>query len=223
MFATCFPTLYTITTMFATFVSTLYTIAKICISATCVPTVYTITKVCFPLVFQYYTPLPRYVDHLCSNSIHHYQDTLATCVPTVYTITKICFPFVFQHFTPLTRYVCQLPSNTVHNYQDMFATCVPTVYIIMFATCVPVLYTITKICLPLVFQHWQIPLGRRFRSLKLWFVLRLYGVRNLQAFIRKHVALAHEFEELVRQDNRFEIVSEVVLGLVCFRLKVMST
>ncbi|GFG35977.1 hypothetical protein Cfor_03560 [Coptotermes formosanus] len=69
------------------------------------------------------------------------------------------------------------------------------------------------------YRHWQIPLGRRFRSLKLWFVLRLYGVRNLQAFIRKHVALAHEFEELVRQDNRFEIVSEVVLGLVCFRLK----
>lgn len=69
------------------------------------------------------------------------------------------------------------------------------------------------------YRHWQIPLGRRFRSLKLWFVLRLYGVRNLQAFIRKHVALAHEFEELVREDNRFEIFSEVVLGLVCFRLK----
>ncbi|XP_021929055.1 aromatic-L-amino-acid decarboxylase isoform X2 [Zootermopsis nevadensis] len=69
------------------------------------------------------------------------------------------------------------------------------------------------------YRHWQIPLGRRFRALKLWFVLRLYGVRNLQAFIRKHVALAHEFEDLVRQDNRFEIFSEVVLGLVCFRLK----
>jgi hypothetical protein len=75
---------------------------------------------------------------------------------------------------------------------------------------------------PFVFQHWQIPLGRRFRALKLWFVLRLYGVRNLQAFIRKHVALAHEFEELVRKDSRFEIVSEVLLGLVCFRLKVRS-
>jgi len=135
----------------------------------------------------------------------------ATCVPIVYTITKICFPSVFQHFTPLPRYVCHLCSNSVHHYQDMFATCVPA------------LYAITKTCLQLVFQHWQIPLGRRFRALKLWFVLRLYGVRNLQAFIRKHVALAHEFEELVRQDNRFEIVSEVVLGLVCFRLKVMST
>lgn len=75
----------------------------------------------------------------------------------------------------------------------------------------------------LMLQHWQIPLGRRFRALKLWFVLRLYGVRNLQAFIRKHVALAHEFEELVRQDDRFEIVSEVVLGLVCFRVKVCTS
>ena len=73
-----------------------------------------------------------------------------------------------------------------------------------------------------ILQHWQIPLGRRFRALKLWFVLRLYGVNNLQAYIRKHVALAHEFEELVRQDNRFEIVTEVVMGLVCFRLKVIK-
>lgn len=69
------------------------------------------------------------------------------------------------------------------------------------------------------YRHWQIPLGRRFRSLKLWFVLRLYGVENLQRHIRKHVAQAHEFEALVLADPRFEIVAEVVLGLVCFRLK----
>ncbi|XP_034939789.1 aromatic-L-amino-acid decarboxylase [Chelonus insularis] len=69
------------------------------------------------------------------------------------------------------------------------------------------------------YRHWQIPLGRRFRSLKLWFVLRLYGIENLQKFIRKHVAQAHEFEALVRSDPRFEIVAEVILGLVCFRLK----
>ncbi|KAI4464255.1 group ii pyridoxal-5-phosphate decarboxylase [Holotrichia oblita] len=69
------------------------------------------------------------------------------------------------------------------------------------------------------YRHWQIPLGRRFRALKLWFVLRLYGVENLQAFIRKHIALAHYFEELVRSDDRFEIAAEVIMGLVCFRLK----
>ncbi|XP_011314303.1 aromatic-L-amino-acid decarboxylase [Fopius arisanus] len=69
------------------------------------------------------------------------------------------------------------------------------------------------------YRHWQIPLGRRFRALKLWFVLRIYGVENLQKFIRGHVALAKEFEQLVLTDSRFEIVAEVVLGLVCFRLK----
>ncbi|XP_010179851.1 PREDICTED: aromatic-L-amino-acid decarboxylase isoform X3 [Mesitornis unicolor] len=69
------------------------------------------------------------------------------------------------------------------------------------------------------YRHWQIPLGRRFRSLKLWFVLRMYGVMGLQEHIRKHVRLAHQFEHLVLQDERFEICAEVVLGLVCFRLK----
>ncbi|XP_058799159.1 aromatic-L-amino-acid decarboxylase [Phymastichus coffea] len=69
------------------------------------------------------------------------------------------------------------------------------------------------------YRHWQIPLGRRFRALKLWFVLRLYGVENLQKYIRTHVALAHEFESLLLSDPRFEIVEEVILGLVCFRLK----
>lgn len=69
------------------------------------------------------------------------------------------------------------------------------------------------------YRHWQIPLGRRFRALKLWFVLRLYGVSNLQAHIRRQVALAKEFEQMVRSDDRFEVVAEVVCGLVCFRIK----
>uniref|UniRef100_A0A7N6BLI0 Aromatic-L-amino-acid decarboxylase n=1 Tax=Anabas testudineus TaxID=64144 RepID=A0A7N6BLI0_ANATE len=69
------------------------------------------------------------------------------------------------------------------------------------------------------YRHWQIPLGRRFRSLKLWFVFRMYGLKGLQAHIRKQVALAKEFESLVRADKRFEICAEVIMGLVCFRLK----
>ncbi|KAI7806955.1 aromatic-L-amino-acid decarboxylase [Triplophysa rosa] len=69
------------------------------------------------------------------------------------------------------------------------------------------------------YRHWQIPLGRRFRSLKMWFVFRMYGLKGLQAYIRKHVGLAKEFECLVRADQRFEICADVVLGLVCFRLK----
>uniref|UniRef100_A0A3P8VPS6 Aromatic-L-amino-acid decarboxylase n=1 Tax=Cynoglossus semilaevis TaxID=244447 RepID=A0A3P8VPS6_CYNSE len=69
------------------------------------------------------------------------------------------------------------------------------------------------------YRHWQIPLGRRFRSLKMWFVFRLYGHKGLQSHIRHHVTLAKEFESLVRADKRFEICAEVILGLVCFRLK----
>lgn len=69
------------------------------------------------------------------------------------------------------------------------------------------------------YRHWGIPLSRRFRSLKLWFVVRRYGVEGLQHYIREHVRLAKKFEQLVRSDSRFEVVSQVVMGLVCFRLK----
>ena len=69
------------------------------------------------------------------------------------------------------------------------------------------------------YRHWHIPLGRRFRSLKLWFVLRLYGQKALRNYIRHHVKLAHEFERYVEADDRFEITNPVTLGLVCFRLK----
>ncbi|KAK4319953.1 hypothetical protein Pmani_009155 [Petrolisthes manimaculis] len=69
------------------------------------------------------------------------------------------------------------------------------------------------------YRHWQIPLGRRFRSLKLWFVMRMYGKQGLQAHIRRHVSLAHQFENHVKEDSRFEIFFPVTLGLVCFRLK----
>uniref|UniRef100_A0A8C6U9U3 Histidine decarboxylase n=1 Tax=Neogobius melanostomus TaxID=47308 RepID=A0A8C6U9U3_9GOBI len=66
------------------------------------------------------------------------------------------------------------------------------------------------------FMHWQIPLSRRFRSLKLWFVLRSFGLKNLQAHIR-HVRL---FETHIRNDPNFEIPAQRHLGLVVFCLKV---
>jgi aromatic-L-amino-acid decarboxylase len=69
------------------------------------------------------------------------------------------------------------------------------------------------------YRDWQIPLGRRFRALKLWLVLRHYGVEGLQHHIREHVALAQEFAEWVRGDERFEIAAPAPLNLVCFRLK----
>ncbi|KAI6181671.1 Aromatic-L-amino-acid decarboxylase [Aphelenchoides besseyi] len=69
------------------------------------------------------------------------------------------------------------------------------------------------------YRHWGIPLSRRFRSLKLWFVVRMYGVEGLQKYIRNHVRLAKKFESLIKADDRFEIVGDVIMGLVCFRLK----
>src|ERR1700691_890226 len=69
------------------------------------------------------------------------------------------------------------------------------------------------------YRDWQIQLGRRFRSLKLWFVIRHYGIEGLQHHIREHVRLAQEFAGWVRNDSRFEIAAPQVLNLVCFRLR----
>lgn len=69
------------------------------------------------------------------------------------------------------------------------------------------------------YRDWQIPLGRRFRSLKLWFVIRHYGIEGLQSHIRQHVDLAQQFASWVKSDLRFEIAAPVPLNLVCFRHK----
>ncbi|HEV2232271.1 MAG TPA: pyridoxal-dependent decarboxylase [Terriglobia bacterium] len=67
------------------------------------------------------------------------------------------------------------------------------------------------------YRDWQIPLGRRFRSLKLWFVIRHYGVEGLRHHIRRHIALGQEFAAWVRNDERFELAAPAPLNLVCFR------
>lgn len=69
------------------------------------------------------------------------------------------------------------------------------------------------------FRDWGVPLGRRFRALKLWWVLRAYGAEGLREILRGHCALAKEFEAWVRADDRFEVVAPVEFGLVCFRLR----
>ncbi len=69
------------------------------------------------------------------------------------------------------------------------------------------------------YRDWQIPLGRRFRALKLWFVIRYYGVEGLQYHVRRHVALAQEFAQWVKGDDSFELVVPPPLNLVCFRHK----
>jgi aromatic-L-amino-acid decarboxylase len=67
------------------------------------------------------------------------------------------------------------------------------------------------------YRDWHIPLGRRFRSLKLWFVVRYYGVEGLQFHVRRHVELAQRFLSWVQRDDRFELAAPAPLNLVCFR------
>ena len=67
------------------------------------------------------------------------------------------------------------------------------------------------------YRDWQIPLGRRFRALKLWFVIRYYGINGLQQHIRRHVELAQQFARCVEASGRFELAAPTPLNLVCFR------
>jgi len=67
------------------------------------------------------------------------------------------------------------------------------------------------------YRDWQVPLGRRFRSLKLWFVLRAYGAEGLRHHIREHVELTQDLAERLRDHPRLEVVAPHPLNLVCFR------
>ncbi len=68
------------------------------------------------------------------------------------------------------------------------------------------------------YRDWQIPLGRRFRALKLWMTLRLDGVESIREMIRRHVALTQDLAALVAVDERFEIVAPHPLNLLVVRL-----
>jgi len=67
------------------------------------------------------------------------------------------------------------------------------------------------------YRDWQVPLGRRFRALKLWFVIRHYGVEGLQHHVRRHIELAQRFRGWIEADERFELAAPTPLNLVCFR------
>jgi aromatic-L-amino-acid/L-tryptophan decarboxylase len=67
------------------------------------------------------------------------------------------------------------------------------------------------------YRDWQISLGRKFRALKLWFVIRHYGVNGLRYHIREHVRIARELASWIEENENYEIVSPVNLNLICFR------
>jgi aromatic-L-amino-acid decarboxylase len=69
------------------------------------------------------------------------------------------------------------------------------------------------------YRDWHVQLGRRFRALKLWFVIRHYGVEGLRAHIREHVRLGQQFAAWVAADPAFELAAPAPLNLVCFRLR----
>lgn len=69
------------------------------------------------------------------------------------------------------------------------------------------------------YRDWQIPLGRRFRSLKIWFVLRTYGVKGLQEHVRRHVKLGEIFADLVQgRKDLFEIITGPNFALTVFKI-----
>ncbi|KAI3826008.1 hypothetical protein L1987_00047 [Smallanthus sonchifolius] len=72
------------------------------------------------------------------------------------------------------------------------------------------------------YKDWQIALSRRFRAMKLWMVIRSYGVTGLQEVIRKHVKLAKYFEALLFADNKFEVVVPRNFAMVCFRVSPLA-
>jgi aromatic-L-amino-acid/L-tryptophan decarboxylase len=67
------------------------------------------------------------------------------------------------------------------------------------------------------YRDWGVPLGRRFRALKLWSVIRSYGTEGLREMVRNHISLAGRLKEMILKENDFEILAPVVISVVCFR------
>ena len=118
-----------------------------------------------------------------------------------------CSTFIFYRVRDrfkLTQALVVDPLYLQHSYSETAID----YRVILFA------YLLLKFCIEVFFkslhvQHWGIPLSRRFRSLKLWFVIRSYGVSGLQDYIREHCRLAKVFEEYVLSDRRFEVCNTV--------------
>jgi aromatic-L-amino-acid decarboxylase len=69
------------------------------------------------------------------------------------------------------------------------------------------------------YRDWGVPLGRRFRALKLWSVIRSYGAEGLRTKIRYHIEIAAKLAGMIRSEKDFEVLTPVVLNVICFRFK----
>ena len=72
------------------------------------------------------------------------------------------------------------------------------------------------------YRDWGLQLGRRFRALKLWWVIRDFGVEGLQKKIRGHIQMTQDLEEKIRTASNFELLAPVPLNTICFRYKPLS-
>ena len=69
------------------------------------------------------------------------------------------------------------------------------------------------------YRDWGVPLGRRFRALKLWSVIRSYGVEELRNKLRYHIQIAARLSEMISGESDFEILAPVTICVVCFRYR----
>jgi aromatic-L-amino-acid decarboxylase len=69
------------------------------------------------------------------------------------------------------------------------------------------------------YRDWGVPLGRRFRALKLWSVIRTYGTEGLQEKVRYHIHIASELKKMISEESDFEILAPVIISVVCFRYR----
>lgn len=69
------------------------------------------------------------------------------------------------------------------------------------------------------YRDWGIPLGRRFRALKLWYVMRSYGIGELRNKIRSHIEYAADLKNMILAEDDFEVLAPVIINVVCFRYK----
>jgi len=69
------------------------------------------------------------------------------------------------------------------------------------------------------YRDWGVPLGRRFRALKLWSVIRSFGTDGLRDRIRYHINIAKTLSEMISDESDFEILAPVIISVVCFRYK----
>ena len=68
-------------------------------------------------------------------------------------------------------------------------------------------------------MDYGVPLGHRFRALKLWFVLRSFGRERIETMLREHIQWARRLADLIAADPRFEVVAPVPFSVVCFRYR----